>query len=164
MLIFYSRSATDFMKKVRGEDFDFILWTGSVKTAPSSLTLSSDKMFNSNIYSWSNDISCIRTLPTHDYSKLTQISWKFRRIVASEWYFVLCLRLEYFLRIQLVFIFMHSNTNNGKQKYLYNQNRSICAIKTKLFVRSKLKYLYTEKKYLYDQNGSICFIGTFSFL
>ena len=55
MLIFYSRSATDFMKKVRGEDFDFILWTGSVKTAPSSLTLSSDKMFNSNIYLWSND-------------------------------------------------------------------------------------------------------------
>ena len=130
MLIFYSRSATDFMKKVRGEDFDFILWTGSVKTAPSSLTLSSDKMSDSNIYLWSNDNktmpSCIRTLPTHDYSKLTQISWKFRRIVASEWYFVLCLRLEYFLRIQLVFIFMHSNTNNGKQEYLFN-------VKTKVF-------------------------------
>ena len=133
MLIFYSRSATDFMKKVRGEDFDFILWTGSVKTAPSSLTLSSDKMFNSNIYSWSNDNktmpSCIRTLPIHDYSKLTQISWKFRRIVASEWYFVLCLRLEYFLRIQPSYLCTAIPTM---------ANKSIC-------LTSKQKYLISHQ-------------------
>ena len=54
--------------------------------------------------------------------------------VLNDIFLPLRLCLEYFQRIKPVFIFMYSNTNNSKQKYLYDQNKSISLINTFSFL------------------------------